>query len=97
MHARLDAAEMLIGLGARAVIVKGGHGTEDPVRDLVLERDRPPALVEHARIAGGKIRGSGCRYATRVAARLAQSWTLEDAARDAAAHVSAAIAAARRP
>jgi hydroxymethylpyrimidine/phosphomethylpyrimidine kinase len=94
--ARLDCAQFLIGLGARAVIVKGGHGVEDPVLDLVLERDRDPAHIEHARIQGGKIRGSGCRYATRLAARMAQSWTLEMAAKDASEHVSAAIARACR-
>ncbi len=128
--ARLDSAQFLIGLGARAVIVKGGHararsrgaeqrlarpgdkgaarpgkqghargGEGDPalgetVSDLVLERDRAPTTIEHARVVGGKIRGSGCRYATRLAARLAQSWTLEKAAKDASEHVSAAIARA---
>lgn len=122
LSARLDSAQFLIGLGARAVIVKGGHararsrgaehglsrpgergharGSErehaggDTVSDLVLERDRAPTTIEHPRVVGGKIRGSGCRYATRLAARLAQSWTLEKAAKDASEHVSAAIARA---
>jgi hydroxymethylpyrimidine/phosphomethylpyrimidine kinase len=93
---RTQAAWMLLGLGARAVIAKGGHGLEDPVRDLVLERDREVVRIEHARIEGGKIRGSGCRFASRVAARLGESWTLERAAKDASEHVSAAIARACR-
>lgn len=93
---RSQAAEMLLGLGARAVVAKGGHGLEDPVRDLVLERDAKVVTIEHARVEGGKIRGSGCRFATRLAARMGQSWPLEKAAKDASDHVSAAIARAHR-
>jgi hydroxymethylpyrimidine/phosphomethylpyrimidine kinase len=125
LTARLDSAHFLLGLGARAVIVKGGHAqartaatgrpfarqgehgqqgeqgharTEEPetVSDLVLERDRAPVTLSHARVVGGKVRGSGCRYATRLAARLAQSWTLEEAAKDASEHVFDAIARACR-
>ncbi len=89
---RTQAARMLLGLGARAVVAKGGHGLEDPVRDLVVERDRDVVRIEHARVAGGKIRGSGCRFASRLAARMGESWSLEKAAKDASEHVSAAIA-----
>jgi hydroxymethylpyrimidine/phosphomethylpyrimidine kinase len=91
LSARVEAAQILLGLGARAVIAKGGHGLEDPVRDLVIESDRAAVRIEHARVPGGKIRGSGCRFASRLAGRMAGSWTLEAAARDASEHVTGAI------
>jgi hydroxymethylpyrimidine/phosphomethylpyrimidine kinase len=94
--ARTHAAEMLLGLGARAVIAKGGHGLEDPVRDLVIERNGRVVTIEHARVVGGKIRGSGCRFAARLAGRMGESWPLEKAAKDASDHVSAAIERACR-
>jgi len=85
--ARTAAARALLERGASAVIVKAGHGTEDPARDLVLEAGRSEVWLEHPRIPGGKVRGSGCRFATRVAANLALGTGLVRAARDAGEHV----------
>src|SRR5262249_35830318 len=94
--ARADAARILLGLGASAVVLKGGHGEEDPARDLVADADGSETWLEHARTVGGKIRGSGCRFATRLAARLAQGRSLVESARDAASRVTAAIERAAR-
>jgi hydroxymethylpyrimidine/phosphomethylpyrimidine kinase len=90
-ESRIEAARKLLALGAAAVIVKAGHGTEDPARDLIAARGEPIRWVEHARIRGGKIRGSGCRFATRLAAHLALGRTLEAGAREAGEHVARQI------
>ncbi|MBL8858095.1 MAG: bifunctional hydroxymethylpyrimidine kinase/phosphomethylpyrimidine kinase [Planctomycetes bacterium] len=91
--ARAEAAGILLGLGLAAVVIKGGHGNEDPVRDLLVEAGRRGIEIEHARLEGASIRGSGCRFATHLAARLAMGETLESAARHAVGHVAAALAA----
>lgn len=88
---RTAAAEALLALGARAVIIKGGHGAEDPARDLIAAADEAVTWHEHARIRGGKIRGSGCRYATRLAAGLALGRSLVESAHDAGEHVARRI------
>ena len=88
---RVEAARILIGLGARAVVVKGGHGGEDPVRDLVLDEEGRQDWLTHPRIPAGKIRGSGCRFASRLAAGLGAGLDLHEAARGAARHVTEAI------
>ena len=90
--ARVEAAQVLLGLGCAAVVLKGGHGSEDPVRDLVLARDAEPVWLEHARVHGGKLRGSGCRFATRLAAGIALGQPLVDSAREAGEWVAARIA-----
>jgi hydroxymethylpyrimidine/phosphomethylpyrimidine kinase len=90
---RLVAAEKLLTRGAHAVIVKGGHGTEDPSRDLIAERGHAAVWHEHARIRAGKIRGSGCRYATRLAAGLALGRSLAASAHDAGEYVARLIRA----
>jgi len=90
-ESRIEAARKLLALGAAAVIVKAGHGTESPARDLIAARGEPIRWVEHARIRGGKIRGSGCRFATRLAAHLALGRTLEASAREAGEHVARLI------
>ncbi len=85
--ARVAAGRSLLEKGAAAVIVKGGHGDEDPARDLLLEPGKSDFWMQHPRIQGGKVRGSGCRFATRLAARLALGDELAKAVRDASAHV----------
>ena len=100
-EARIDVARRLLERGARAVVLKGGHGAEDPVLDLVVERDRDPVRLRRPRVrkeggarAAAGIRGSGCRFASRLAAGLARGERLELAAHDAGAWVAERIAAA---
>lgn len=96
LAARIEVAQLLIGLGAAAVVLKGGHGREDPVQDLVLEAGRAPVWFGHRRTPGGKLRGSGCRFATRLAAELALGRPLTAAARAAGEFVAARIAGIAR-
>jgi hydroxymethylpyrimidine/phosphomethylpyrimidine kinase len=88
MAARVRAGARLLELGAAAVLVKGGHGTEDPVRNLVLALGSDPAWTEHRRVLGGTLHGSGCRYASSVAAGLARGASLVAAARAASGYVA---------
>lgn len=93
--ARLAVATRLMDMGLEALVLKAGHGREDPARDLVIAAGRAPTWLTHTRIVGGNVRGSGCRFASQLAARLVLAETLESAARAAAAHVVEAIARAR--
>jgi hydroxymethylpyrimidine/phosphomethylpyrimidine kinase len=93
--AREAAAGALLEAGARAVVLKGGHGREDPVRDLVWERGAEPVWLAHPRIPGLGLHGSGCRFASALAAGLAGGLPLVAAARRAGEWVAARIAAAR--
>lgn len=66
------------GLGA-SVLLKGGHLSDDPARvtDVLLAAGR---RVEFASVRiDGRFRGTGCRFASAIAARLAQGETLEAA------------------
>lgn len=89
---RVAAATELLGLGARAVVLKGGHADEDPARDLLLSAGEPPRWLEHRRVPGGGLHGSGCRHAAALAAGLALGRPLERAAREAGEHVRRLIA-----
>ena len=84
---RVAAAHVLIERGASGVLVTGGHGREDPVHDLVLEPGKEPVWLEHPRIPGANLHGSGCRYASAVAVALAGGSTLTVAAAGAAEYV----------
>lgn len=93
LEARLLAAGCLLKRGARAVVLKGGHGGESPVRDLVMGAGDQPLWLSHPRVAGGGIHGSGCRHASFLAARLALGESLAAAAGGAGGYLAERIAA----
>lgn len=94
--ARVEAARALLERGARAVVLKGGHAADSTVRDLVLERGGEPAWLERPRLPGARLHGSGCRFASAVAAQLARGTPLEPAARAAGDYVAELLRGARR-
>lgn len=87
--ARKDLAERIHELGAAAVIVTGGHGTE-PVDHLFDGRRHVEIAVERHDIAA--THGAGCTHSATLAALLAHGASLEEAARGAAQAASTAVA-----
>ena len=90
-----EAAEILLELGCRAVLVKGGHLPGDTVYD-VLERRGDLGTgrrVWHSpRIDSRHTHGTGCTLASAVAVGLAQRMTAEAAVERAREYVRRAIA-----
>ena len=87
------AAEVLLGFGARAVLLKGGHLPGSRVVDLLATASGIERF-EDARIETRHTHGTGCTLASAVAAGLAQGMALRDAVARARVYVRAAIAAA---
>ena len=88
-----EAASAIRLLGARAVLIKGGHGSGDQLTDLLLHGDGDVLLLRHERLPG-RHRGTGCRLAAGVAARLARGQELEDALRGSTDFLLAELASA---
>jgi hydroxymethylpyrimidine/phosphomethylpyrimidine kinase len=88
------AAERLLGLGARAVLLKGGHLPGSRVVDLLATAASGIECFEDARIETRHTHGTGCTLASAVATGLAQGMALRDAVARARLYVRAAIAAA---
>lgn len=84
------AAEALVALGARAVLMKGGHLAGERVVDLLFHDGRVERF-EDARIPSRSTHGTGCTLASAIAAGLAQKMTLRDAVVRARAYVRRAI------
>ncbi len=87
--------ERLLALGARAVLIKGGHGSGAESVDLLVE---PTAVTRFAaeRIATQNTHGTGCTLSSAIAAGLAKGLDLRESVRQAKAYVTAAIAASNR-
>jgi hydroxymethylpyrimidine/phosphomethylpyrimidine kinase len=81
LGSREELAAALHGLGARAVIVTGGHG-RTPVDVLFDGDDYVEIPVDRHDVAA--THGAGCTHSATLAALLARGLTLEDAARGAA-------------
>jgi hydroxymethylpyrimidine/phosphomethylpyrimidine kinase len=85
---RRELAERIHELGAPAVVVTGGHGSEpvdhlfDGVHHIEIPVERYDVAATH---------GAGCTHSATLAAELAKGRTLEDAARRAAAVASTAV------
>ncbi len=87
---RRELAERLAAMGAAAVIVTGGHGTE-PVDHLFDGTDHHEIPVSRSPVAA--THGAGCTHSATLAALLAQGWPLTQAAGRAAAVAARAVAA----
>jgi len=88
-------AHRLLKLGAKAVLIKGGHDTGPESIDLLVEPQSTTRLSAE-RIATRNTHGTGCTLSAAIAAGLASGQTLTDAVRGAKSYITAAIAAADR-
>jgi hydroxymethylpyrimidine/phosphomethylpyrimidine kinase len=85
------AGAFLIGMGAKAVLMKGGHvATGDRVID-VLVTEHGETLLEGERVDTRHTHGTGCTLASACAAGLAKGLSLEAAVTEAWAYVAEAI------
>ncbi|HZP76329.1 MAG TPA: bifunctional hydroxymethylpyrimidine kinase/phosphomethylpyrimidine kinase [Pseudolabrys sp.] len=88
-----EQGRRLLALGARAVLIKGGHGAGAESVDFLITPDAVVRLAA-ARIATAGVHGTGCTLSSAIAAGLAKGLVLEDAVRDAKTYVTGAISAA---
>jgi len=91
--AMVETAQEMLGLGCRAVLLKGGHLPGDSVYD-VLASASGVRVWESARIDTRHTHGTGCTLASAIAAGLAQGLPIEAAVDRARRYVHEAIASA---
>jgi hydroxymethylpyrimidine/phosphomethylpyrimidine kinase len=85
-----EAARALFALGARNVLVKGGHGSGDTLVDVLYDGARGIDLPA-ARIRTKNTHGTGCTLSSAIAALLPQRPAVEAAVRDAREYVLGAM------
>ena len=83
------AADRLVSMGARAVVIKGGHLAGPPV-DLFYD-GREFHELEAARIETRNTHGTGCTFASAIAAGLAKGVGVLEAVTGAKEYVTEAI------
>jgi hydroxymethylpyrimidine/phosphomethylpyrimidine kinase len=88
-HARA-AAVRIHELGASHVVITGGHSPGDEIIDLLFD-GRAFTEFQTSRIRSRHTHGTGCTFASAVAAGLALGRPVVDAVADAQAYVAGAI------
>jgi hydroxymethylpyrimidine/phosphomethylpyrimidine kinase len=87
------AAEMMLGLGAQSVLVKGGDVESDEATDLLLDLEGA-VTYRSPRIRSSNTHGTGCTLAAAIACLLARGHRLREAVPLAKRYINAAISAA---
>jgi len=88
-----EQAHAVLDLGARSVLIKGGHGDGPESIDLLVDATSVTRFAA-VRIATPNTHGSGCTLSSAIAAGLAKGLDLKAAVKDAKIYTSAAIASA---
>jgi hydroxymethylpyrimidine kinase/phosphomethylpyrimidine kinase len=89
------AAQAIQALGARAVLVKGGHrSVGGQALDILLGEDGIFIEFQTEFIEIGEVHGSGCTLSAAIAAGLGKGLTLEEAISAAKSYVTDAIRSA---
>jgi hydroxymethylpyrimidine/phosphomethylpyrimidine kinase len=90
----LDAAAAdLLALGAKHVLLKGGHLPGDEVVDLLVGREGQPLRLASQRIHSRNLHGTGCTLSSAIAAYLALGAPLNEAVAQARAYIVSAMQA----
>ncbi|KQO79237.1 MULTISPECIES: bifunctional hydroxymethylpyrimidine kinase/phosphomethylpyrimidine kinase [unclassified Methylobacterium] len=93
-NAAVAQGRRLLAIGARAVLVKGGHGEGDESVDHLMRGDGTLRRFAAPRIRTRNTHGTGCTLSSAVAAGLARGLPMVEAVAQAKRYVSAAIAGA---
>lgn len=89
---QLEAAQALLALGPRWVLVKGGHLSAGDAVDLLTNGDQVVELTSE-RLDTVHTHGTGCTLGSAIASYLALGHAVPDAVRGAKEYVTGAIAA----
>lgn len=95
------AANYLLSLGAKAVLLKGGHEDGEVKTDILFCRTHEVCsrLIAHnsqlvsESISTQNVHGTGCTLSSAIAAFLALDYSLEDAVKEAKLYITEAIRA----
>lgn len=92
----VPAAEALLGLGARAVLLKGGHLAGDEVFDVLAIAGETVRQWHEPRIDTPNLHGAGCTLSSAIAAHLAHGMNLPAAVAAAREYVRQSLGAGAR-
>lgn len=85
------AGEKILSLGAKNVLMKGGH-LKDTANDVLVGQDGLFVVMEQQRIDRKNTHGTGCTISSAITSYLAQGYDVETAVRKGKEYITNAIA-----
>ena len=74
-----EAANYILELGAKNVIIKGGHMNDNKtIFNILINKKGEKRSFPNSRIVGEKFHGSGCNFSSAVAALLARKYSISE-------------------
>ena len=86
---RIRAARVLIKMGAKNILIKGGHLKGKP-QDFLFDGSRSLCL-DADRIPGGEVHGTGCTFASAITACLAKGMDIDSSVKEAKEFIGISI------
>ncbi|TCD18346.1 bifunctional hydroxymethylpyrimidine kinase/phosphomethylpyrimidine kinase [Pedobacter psychrodurus] len=87
----IAAGRKIIGKGAKAVLIKGGHLIGPIIYDVFIAENDAPVILESAFIASENLHGTGCTLSSAIAAEMAKGNALLVAIKNAKNYISEAL------
>ncbi|HCE76483.1 MAG TPA: bifunctional hydroxymethylpyrimidine kinase/phosphomethylpyrimidine kinase, partial [Dehalococcoidia bacterium] len=84
------AAVRLVEMGSKSAVVKGGHLDEGPATDVLYDGSSFH-LFSTRRVETANTHGTGCTFASAVAAGIAKEMSIRDSVSQAKAYVTGSI------
>ncbi|MEM9394808.1 MAG: bifunctional hydroxymethylpyrimidine kinase/phosphomethylpyrimidine kinase [Pseudomonadota bacterium] len=81
-------------LGSAAVLMKGGHGSDEVCTDVLVDSAKSPLKLEARRLHTKNTHGTGCTLSSAIAAGLARGLDVRSAVTEGHTYLQAAIRAA---
>ncbi len=89
----IHAGHAIIDLGAKAVLIKGGHFDDESMTDyLFVDKSNEPTMCRSRKIDSMNTHGTGCSYSSAIASYLAIGYNLHTSISKAKAYITNAIA-----
>ncbi len=87
------AANVLLDLGAKAVLIKGGHNAQNSIliTDWFYEKNSEPSALKQAHIQTENTHGTGCTLSAAICANLAKKLPLKPAISNAQEFINKAL------
>lgn len=90
-----EAGQSILKMGAKAVLVKGGHLQQDELISYLIQQDELIESYSSKRIETKNTHGSGCTLSSAIASYLAQGFSLNDSVSKSQLYIDQAISTAK--
>ncbi|MCV9880064.1 bifunctional hydroxymethylpyrimidine kinase/phosphomethylpyrimidine kinase [Brenneria izbisi] len=87
----IEQGEALLAMGCRAVLMKGGHLSEEESPDWLFSQHAPPLRFTSARVNTRHTHGTGCTLSAALAALRPRHTSWADTVREAKAYLQQAL------